>query len=339
MRHLRIWVIVLASSLGIGVLLLSPPRGTAQSGGPDRTAGCSECQEMLGRLPLDEQHDPAHDFDCASCHHPHGERTRAEWRGACYTCHPQAWTQAVAHRLDANVFVECMNCHQPHGVGVDAEDCRSCHGDLAGEAGDVLAMDVQGAERFPHSRHDALECQKCHDNSTRHATLTMTDQATCMSCHHGAEAGVDCATCHSGSERPARKTVQTRMTLAGTALARRLPFDHQRHGDVPCATCHASSGAVSAGAQCASCHEDHHRPEAECVTCHNTPKPTAHSLEVHAARTCEGSGCHGSRGVTTLNLQQRNVCLSCHQDQQAHYPDDTCASCHKLTPEPLGPGR
>ncbi len=332
------WLVVLGF-LGLGALLIAIPPGTAQPGA-DRTEGCATCAEMLERVPADELHEPAHDFACAGCHHPHEERTRAQWRQTCYTsdCHPRAWTETVFHRVEAEVFVECMNCHVPHRWSADGDDCQSCHGNLAGPAGDVPAPGVAGAERFPHARHPDLACRECHSTTERHAALVMTEVETCMSCHHGPEAGVDCATCHGGALTGVRR-VNATLEIAGTEYTRRLPFDHARHAELPCEQCHAGANALSAGADCAGCHENHHRAEADCAVCHSGPPANAHVLEVHADRTCAGSGCHGEgSGVLALDFR-RNQCLSCHEAQQDHEPGLSCAGCHKLTPESRRDGR
>lgn len=299
-----------------------------------RVEGCTICARMVENVSPREFLDDPHEFACASCHHPHTKKSAEEWRRTCQSsgCHPRAWTRSIYHRLDPEVFQDCRNCHGAHVWTVDGTDCASCHADIHGPEGTVPATDVAGVETFRHDLHEDFDCATCHRSEVRHAALLVTEKSQCMDCHHRGDHGMECASCH-GSELAAAtrpRAVDLRLSVWPESRSRRLPFDHERHRGLDCASCHDPGADFALAADCASCHQEHHRLEADCVTCHTAPADDAHGLAVHETRTCSGSGCH-QRGFETMPLQ-RNFCVSCHQEQIAHYPGRDCASCHKIEP-------
>lgn len=311
-----------------------------------RTGGCAVCERMARDvLPGQFVHD-AHKIDCAKCHHPHVQYTAEEWKDKCSSpeCHPQAWTRTVFHRVDPDVFIDCTNCHKPHVWTANGEDCLSCHEDIHGPEGNVAASAVQGAETwrnvprtteeprttlFSHESHDDLECSLCHRSETQHAEFVQTDATMCMDCHHGPEAKVSCSACHAQGEVPKRISYQATLQLSvwKAPRTRTLGFEHSIHSSLSCEQCHQQPGSKSVVA-CGTCHQQHHHPEAKCVTCHAAPPEDVHPMSVHTTRSCAGSGCH-TRVVSSIP-DERNYCLACHQDMTDHNEDRNCTSCHVL---------
>lgn len=180
---------------------------------------------------------------------------------------------------------------------------------------------------FRHSDHEGLDCQACHE--TGMATVS-TNLAFCRDCHHRGPRSDLCGRCHRPGEVE-EGTYEVRRTLdlsVGDPAERTLSFPHGRHTDLPCGDCHVETPSLSAGGtDCAECHEEHHRAEADCAACHRTPPDTAHPPEVHV--TCTGSGCHASAPEVT-HSRERGACLVCHRDQEDHRPGLRCAECHVL---------
>lgn len=180
---------------------------------------------------------------------------------------------------------------------------------------------------FRHSDHEGLECQACHE--TGMATVS-TNLRFCRDCHHAGPRSELCGRCHR-PEEVEEATYRVRRTLdlsVGDPDERALSFPHGRHSSLPCADCHVDPPSLSAGGtDCAECHEEHHRAEADCSACHRSPPDTAHPPEVHV--TCTGSGCHASVPDITRS-RERGACLVCHRDQEDHRPGRRCAECHVL---------
>jgi nitrate/TMAO reductase-like tetraheme cytochrome c subunit len=186
---------------------------------------------------------------------------------------------------------------------------------------------------FRHSDHPALECAACHESLERHGEVTVTTIADCRSCHHqpSTVAADGCVRCHSESGTTADPYAHSRtMTFStGRVVERTLPFDHAVHATQACATCHTEGLSLSAAAvDCASCHEDHHEPVNDCMSCHVPAPQGAHTVDV-AHMTCSGSGCHEPTPFEGLP-RTRSFCLVCHQDLVDHRPDGDCADCHAL---------
>jgi hypothetical protein len=197
----------------------------------------------------------------------------------------------------------------PHGAH-EQIGCANCH------------------QRIPgHGAHGRLGCVECHAASDQ-ATRANLSQRECMACHHSAERQATCARCHDPSGlRNVEQSVH--LGVWPSARARRLPFDHAWHVSEDCVACHESGPTLTPNPTCASCHDDHHRPDARCMTCHEPPETGAHPLTAHLG--CSGTGCHAEPALAAM-AQTRTVCLVCHQDQEEHEPGEQCAECHQVRP-------
>jgi hypothetical protein len=200
-----------------------------------------------------------------------------------------------------------------------------------GRPGGILTRDTLG---FWHAQHRGVECTACHSVRDRHGALTVTSFRDCRSCHHTEPVATPCSQCHDSSEvRRLSLAVSRVMDIRVGRLdrpRRTLPFDHDRHLQYDCQQCHTQGLARSAaGLRCATCHEEHHRPTASCMSCHPAPAGDAHDLNAHLG--CAGSGCHDAAPAAVQEVPRtRDFCLACHQDLVDHRPGRNCVACHAL---------
>jgi hypothetical protein len=296
----------------------------------EQCLSCHAMRTMMHDFPADDPHQGA----CGACHDPHEQTTPAQAVESCAVggCHARVDTVSRFHRgLAPGTLANCTACHAAHEFRAPTE-CAQCHRDIYSHAPLAVARPgrpTADAIRFQHSQHRNVECTACHDTSRTHGAVTLTAFAECRECHHQAPVATQCTRCHEQSElrRPYRTAQVVR--IAGRApQSRQLPFDHGPHARENCNACHTPGPAQSAAnVTCTSCHEQHHRPEANCRACHQTPSPQAHTMASH--QTCTGAGCHSPsplRGVP----RTRQVCLSCHTDLVNHMPGRNCIDCHTL---------
>lgn len=195
---------------------------------------------------------------------------------------------------------------------------------------------------FRHTTHREVECTECHVDGEQAVQSPGMTLADCRSCHHGAPAAANCLTCHASDDahrinRPVTRTL--RLEVASTRPPERvLPFSHITHEGIRCQTCHTGGAALSAAdVECTGCHQDHHRPTATCLRCHEPPAAGAHDREVHLG--CGGSACHEGAPASIQTVPRtRAFCLACHADMTYHKPEQACASCHALPPPRAGVG-
>jgi hypothetical protein len=197
---------------------------------------------------------------------------------------------------------------------------------------------VPGMDRpFRHADHRRVTCGDCHRVDERHRATRVWTARDCSACHHGeAAALLGCTSCHERASFVAPRLTATPMKLSvwDTTRVRDLLFEHDRHAAVGCLDCHRR-GMDLPPENCATCHVDHHRPEANCSQCHRAPEPAVHPLAAHA--TCTGAGCHAAE-VTTRPMLSRQFCLVCHGEQGDHRPGRVCVDCHIKPALPAHPG-
>lgn len=199
-------------------------------------------------------------------------------------------------------------------------------------------------ETFPHPEHVEISCSVCHERPRGHDSHATVDcaechrssalavrpvvpEAECLSCHHDESRGLSCSNCHAV---PGVLTSTQRWALDVWAQprARTLTFDHTVHEQTDCRSCHVTDVMLET-TSCGSCHEEHHRVEASCLSCHTVPEGS-HEVESHLG--CGGSGCHDSGDWTPL-IDARSTCLSCHADLLDHRPGEVCVDCHTVRAE------
>jgi hypothetical protein len=185
---------------------------------------------------------------------------------------------------------------------------------------------------FTHERHARLGCLECHGSGPRHGDVRIRSARDCAACHHDPRRAETCAGCHASGTLPSRAVPSTMaLSVWPEPGTRPLPFEHPRHARLTCRNCHTAPVTLGVQLECRSCHEDHHRPEAECAQCHRRSEPPSHRRESHLA--CAGSGCHAPLVRERLTMS-RNLCLVCHLEQREHEPGRNCAPCHILSRPP-----
>ncbi len=312
-------------------------------------AQCQACHEMEAILGQEELEGDPHGAVCGACHNPHTQDSPEAAVETCQGCHEGSDTLTIFHTgTHAPIHAECAACHEAHTWRVQGSDCLSCHESVLGPAAAATRpwgpLAVHGAgsltppfagwapadtlpRPFLHREHEAVSCTECHGTDVEHGVMTVRTARDCAQCHHDPGRGYECAECHSPERIYGERPVDARMTFTvrDEPAFRELPFNHERHEDLSCQECHTGPVMMAVELECASCHDDHHRPEAECSQCH-LPADDAHGLDVHL--TCYGSGCHASE--VTRPEWTRNVCLTCHTDQRDHEPGLSCEGCHRV---------
>jgi Ni/Fe-hydrogenase subunit HybB-like protein/Fe-S-cluster-containing dehydrogenase component len=295
-------------------------------------------------MPIDEPHEAV----CATCHNLATQRTFAEAAKTCTAagCHGDVRPLTPFHRgVRASVLQNCISCHPPHDARIrtGGDDCAFCHstgGVVPGETvfprrdvGRPVAANVV----FRHARHTQVECRSCHSSEQRHGATTVRSLQECRSCHHRAPVAVNCVSCHTVDElRDVSGTVRRTFNMRiGTQdrPVRLLSFEHAAHVKSECSTCHTGGLAMTpTQAGCQSCHEEHHRPTANCTACHSRPPEGVHTRQAHFG--CAGAGCHEAVAASIAEAPRtRSLCLACHTEMDVnHYPGN-CSGCHQL-PEP-----
>jgi hypothetical protein len=340
----RAWTLTVGLGLGVGLalaLLWSVPV-SAQV----HTRVDLRCLTQIHCLDAPMSVDEPHGAVCATCHDMGAQRTFGEVRATCTGagCHERPERLTPFHRgLTSGVLSSCVGCHDPHDVQVPGggANCVACH------TPGVRIAEPRSFERHPlpgrptsmdltfrHTQHQRVECQACHSSERAHGRTIVTSLRDCRSCHHTQRATGECTSCHTpGGVRAARGWVTRTMDIRLGSLdrpQRRLPFDHSSHDRIECTACHTRGLALSAThTDCSGCHAAHHQPDVNCMSCHESPAPSAHTRTAHLG--CAGSGCHSAVPASVRDVPRtRPFCLSCHQDLVDHRPEGNCAECHVL---------
>ena len=242
---------------------------------------------------------------------------------------------------------------EPPDVGVEGVADRPVAADVQPTAGpaarrrflpEVMRRSTR-SESFAHGEHAQIDCAACHESVTGHgghadvgcaechrASASVTVEAMsrdqCLSCHHASEQTRSCDYCH---ETPATyaTTQLFELEVWATPRERTLSFSHGPHANEACATCHQAMPTLSPAVSCSSCHEEHHRGDVRCASCHVVAPEGTHDLGVH--QTCSGAGCHREPMIEAI-VHSRPVCLVCHQAQEEHEPGGECVDCHQVSP-------
>ena len=293
-------------------------------------------------MPVDEPHEAI----CATCHNLSTQRTFAEAATTCTGagCHTDLERGTPFHRgLHERTLQNCIGCHPPHDVRIPGggANCAFCHetgGIMPGVEKPYPRRDVGRPVKpdviFRHGRHESLECRSCHVSTQRHGATTVRTLQECRSCHHREPVALNCVTCHTVQELrgvggPVQRTFDMRIGSQDRPV-RVLAFEHAAHVDAECSTCHTGGLAMTPTMTgCQGCHEEHHRPTANCTSCHATPPAGVHDRNAHFG--CAGAGCHENAAAAIAEAPRtRALCLSCHTDMAVGHQPGNCADCHRL---------
>jgi hypothetical protein len=196
---------------------------------------------------------------------------------------------------------------------VSENACLQCH-----LSASTIQADFQGTS-FSHTSHvllGGLQCSTCHTPLSDHGGTTLTSVASCNGCHHPVINPGNCARCHEGPGGAPQGVIST---ATGD-------FSHATHtvANIACTGCHTAPVMSAASLSCESCHESHHEPQMECLSCHKGGALTLHSEQNHAS--C--NQCHTT--IPAVDHWTRQVCTSCHADRVDHNPGQSCQVCHQI---------
>ena len=279
--------------------------------------------------------------DCTLCHRAH------DWRagnGQCLACHGDVFDEGAGEPVAQRGWTH----PPPPGVG-SARVSAPVGGGLNPtahfasvplpsspylHAPPAVSPSAQ-TTTFRHNDHRGVDCLSCHTMERTHGALTVSGISDCRSCHHTQPVAARCTSCHAQGPAGTYSVTRTLDLSVGTAPDRPLPFRHADHDGVGCAGCHTEGLELSAGAaDCSACHQQHHRPDVRCASCHVGIREPPHTTQVHLG--CDAAGCHQNlpfQGVPRV----RSFCVTCHQDMEDHRPGRACEGCHAL-PEPRAGG-
>lgn len=246
---------------------------------------CHQQTEELQRMAHPHQIHGPNNFECRTCHDPHGN-IRAESRtDLCLQCHKGHPTMAWKSSSHALHGVACVDCHNPHP---STELPRVL---------DIRHTKVERAKRLPMSVQDPEVCYPCHQN--------ISSQFFLPSHHPLPEGKMRCSSCHDahGGATGNLKEPTVNMVCYKCHADKQGPFVYE-HPPVTenCAICHNPHGTVANNLLrqpttflCLRCHAGHRgnpytnidknlglRPAffTDCTQCHaqvhgsNQPNPT-----------------------------------------------------------------
>lgn len=198
------------------------------------------------------------------------------------------------------------------GPALAENACLQCHTDVGRG---------RGGGDFDHEAHvlrGGFDCATCHTPLDQHGGVTITDPASCNSCHHREIGQLNCATCHEGPGGAPENLVEHPVGR----------FPHQPHLEfgLECQNCHMAPSMTAEELDCASCHVVHHTPQVQCVNCHQEGVKEKHPAQVGHFKC---SQCHGAKaeGITEWS---RQVCTTCHVDRVDHNAPVDCVLCHEI---------
>lgn len=198
----------------------------------------------------------------------------------------------------------------------------------------AAAQTTPAARTFRHGVHRDVPCSACHSSTVRHGAVILRRQEDCQRCHHAGPRREACAECHNpASIRPTAPEPRTfRINASNATVTLRMRFDHAEHSGTACTTCHSNTLTREPdGADCASCHVQHHTPTADCTNCHQGAQILErHTADQHA--TCGTAACHGTKADRMPS--SREACLVCHRAQRNHVPGSLCVNCHPVRGTP-----
>jgi DmsE family decaheme c-type cytochrome len=194
-----------------------------------------------------------HNFNCQTCHNPHGNVLPTARRELCLECHRdaplQAWHSSVHHQ----VGVMCTDCHDPHP--------NSNVQPLV----DIDHTSIRRAYRLPMSVDDPNVCYKCHQS-----IFALTQ----LPSHHPIREGkMQCGDCHDphGQAERGLNAETVNLTCYKCHADKQGPFVYQ-HAPVEedCSICHNPHGTVANNLLhqpttflCLRCHSGHRAAPSE----------------------------------------------------------------------------
>jgi hypothetical protein len=313
----------------------------------DAVETCMGCHEPVEEITVFHTgtHAPVMP-NCIECHSAHSWSVQGS---DCLSCHETVMDEPMAsvpvqgdevgapgRPLPGSINPSRVTAHPGPGVGMEGSAIDPAPVRPVPIHASAIVVDTvprQDPRPFRHREHEALSCLECHGRADEHGVVTVQTARDCAACHHDPQRGYACQDCHAGAEIALPRSVDSPMDLTvwDEPRTRAFAFEHQLHEGLECQECHTGPVLLAVEQQCADCHDDHHRPQAECARCHLEAEPGVHGLEVHL--TCTSSGCHAGTAGERPALS-RTLCLACHQDQVDHEPGLECQQCHMVPAQP-----
>jgi len=189
---------------------------------------CHKEKYQLQEIASPHQIGGKNDFNCTTCHDPHGKILESSRMDLCLKCHTGAPTGAwhsSTHNLQG---VACTDCHNPHPD-------TALH-----QVVDISHTDVRRPKRMPMSVNDPDVCYKCHRQ-------IMAQQS--MSSHHPIREGkMFCSDCHDSHGQFEKNLNQPTINMVcyKCHADKQGPFVYE-HPPVTenCAICHNPHGTVA----------------------------------------------------------------------------------------------
>ncbi len=303
-------------------------------------------------------------FNCTTCHDPHGSILRATRKDLCLQCHDGPHMDQWHGSQHDLAGIGCTDCHDPHpadeaAMTVDMPNvCYRCH------AGTQQLEEIAG----PHQIQGAngLNCNTCHDPHGKVVAATRTD--VCLDCHTGAPTmawhssfhsreGVACADCHNPHpDVSVPRVIGINHTSLNRSTRRPMEVDEP----ATCYKCHPkifgmasmpSHHPIQEGRMvCSDCHDSHGQNHGSlkaetlnqlCFQCH--AEKEGPFVWEHAPVTESCAICHQVHGTVANNLLLQPpmfLCLRCHTAHATHDGSPQCTRCHLVngTPNLVGGG-
>ncbi len=269
-------------------------RGTSNNLGAIVPVVCYTChgdKYDLERIAHPHQVNGQHNFNCESCHNPHGNVTEFSRKDLCLDCHKSTPTMAWHSSIHDQVGVNCTDCHNPHPNANVQKQVNLSH------------TSVERPHRLPMSVDDPNVCYKCHQE-----VFALTQ----LPSHHPIREGkMTCADCHNSHGEAERnlKSDTVNLVCYRCHADKQGPFVYQ-HAPVEedCSICHNPHGTVANNLLhqpvtflCLRCHTGHRAP------------PSDHNFGLGAQGTTDIDGLPYQRAVLYTD------CTQCHA--QVHGSD------------------
>lgn len=263
-------------------------RANSQAMGARGVETCYRCHaqtQELQRIAHPHQIHGPNNFECKTCHDPHGNIKKESRTDLCLQCHKGHPTMAWKSSTHAMHGVACVDCHNPHP---STELPRFAN---------VQHFKVERPKRLPMAVQDPDSCYPCHQN--------IASQFNLPSHHPLPEGKMKCSSCHDahGNHTSNLKEPTVNMLCYKCHADKQGPFVYE-HPPVSenCDICHNPHGTVANNLLkrpttflCLQCHSGHRgykytnidknlglRPAfyADCTQCHaqvhggDQPSPT-----------------------------------------------------------------
>lgn len=127
--------------------------GTSQHMGAIAPGVCFQCHgdmRDLQQIAGPHQIGGPNDFNCTTCHNPHGQILETTRKDLCLKCHQGAPTMAWHSSVHNLTGVACTDCHNPHPRSTVPRVVNISH------------TDIRRPKRLPMSVDDPSACYKCH---------------------------------------------------------------------------------------------------------------------------------------------------------------------------------